>query len=339
MTPPDTNNPHVPVLMDEVLAAARLGEGEAVVDGTFGAGGYTRRFLAAGAQVYAFDRDPTAIAAGEALAKEAEGRLELVEAPFDQLAEELSARGVDEVDAVVFDFGVSSMQLDRAERGFSFRLEGPLDMRMGEGRPVSDFLNEADEADIANVIYQYGEERKSRGLAKAIVAARQEAPLSTTAELAAIAERVVGGHGPIHPATRMFQGLRIFINDELGQIVRALIAAERVLREGGRLVAVSFHSLEDRIVKRFLQDVTGKARTASRHAPAFEAEAPSFELAGKAVAPSEAEVASNPRARSARLRAAIRTSAASRPWTDDRLSGLGLPPLVFSSLQRQWAQT
>ncbi|MEM9233515.1 MAG: 16S rRNA (cytosine(1402)-N(4))-methyltransferase RsmH, partial [Pseudomonadota bacterium] len=266
-----------------------------------------------------------------------EGRLTLIEAPFDQLAAEFEARYYGAADVVVFDFGVSSMQLDQAERGFSFRFDGPLDMRMGAGRPVSDFVNEADEADIANVIYQYGEERRSRGLARAIISAREEAPITTTAELAAIAERVIGTRGPIHPATRMFQGLRIFVNDELGQIVRALIAAEQVLKDGGRLIAVSFHSLEDRIVKRFLAEVTGRAEATSRHAP-MEVSAPStFDLLGKAVPPTDAEIATNPRARSARLRAARRTDVSPRPWDDARLQGLGVPPMVFSPLQQNWA--
>lgn len=328
---------HIPVLIEEVMSAAQLEPGMTVVDGTFGAGGYTRRFLEAGARVYALDRDPTAISAGAELAKDAGGRLVLIEAPFDQLAEQLSLRDVSDIDAVVFDFGVSSMQLDQAERGFSFRFDGPLDMRMGEGPTVADFLQEADESEIADVIYQYGEERRSRALARAIVAARKEEPLETTGALAAIGEKVVGGHGPIHPATRMFQGLRIFINDELGQIVRALIAAEKVLRAGGRLVAVSFHSLEDRIVKKFLQMVTGRAETTSRYQPEIQGTPASFKLAGKAVAPSKAEIEANPRSRSARLRAGVRLEAPVTSWTDERLRSLGVPPLVFSSLQQKWA--
>ena len=328
---------HIPVLLDPVLAAAKISPGERIVDGTFGAGGYSRAFLEAGAEVIGFDRDPTAIAGGQKLLAEFPGRLTLIEAPFDQLEEELAARGLGPVDAAVFDFGVSSMQLDQPERGFSFRFDGPLDMRMGEGRPVSDFVNQADEADIADVIYQYGEERKSRHLARAIVKAREEAPIETTAQLAAIAEKVLGTREKIHPATRMFQGLRIFINDELGQIVRALIAAEKVLKEGGRLIAVSFHSLEDRIVKRFLADVAGRSGGGSRHAPMAVPETPTFTLAGKAVEPSADEMAANPRARSARLRAAIRTGEPARAWDHARLSGLGIPPMVFSPLQSDWA--
>lgn len=329
---------HVPVLLDAVLQTTNVLPGQVVIDGTFGAGGYSRAFLERGARVYAFDRDPTAIAGGASLQEEFGNSLTLIEAPFDRLEEELMVRPVAAVDAIVFDFGVSSMQLDQAERGFSFRFEGPLDMRMGAGRPVSDFVNEADETDLANVIFQYGEERRSRALAKAIVEERRSAPIRTTDALAQIAEKVLGAKGPIHPATRMFQGLRIFINDELGQIVRALVAAEKMLREGGRLVAVSFHSLEDRIVKRFLTDVTGRAGGGSRHAPVVEAPTPTFSLAGKDVAATEDEVARNPRARSARLRGAIRTQAPARPWSSDRLSALGLPPMVFSSLQQEWVK-
>ena len=228
------------------------------------------------------------------------------------------------------------MQLDRPERGFSFRAEGPLDMRMGAGRPAADFVNQAEEAALADVFYHYGEERRSRALARRIVAQRETTPFETTAQLAAVAEAVLGTRDKIHPATRMFQALRILVNDELGEIVRALIAAEKVLAEGGRLVAVSFHSLEDRIVKRFFQVTEGRAQTASRHEPPVDKILPRFAPLGKALTADEAEIAGNPRARSARLRAGVRTAAPPTDWTEAALAQLGLPTLVFSPLQDAW---
>ncbi len=329
--------PHIPVLLDPVLAALRPAAGELHVDGTFGAGGYTQAILKTGAKVIAFDRDPTAIASGKTRFADAGDALTLIEAPFDQLGDVLEAEGRAPVHGVVFDFGVSSMQLDQAGRGFSFMADGPLDMRMGAGRPASDFIAEASAAELADVIFHYGEERRARHLANLIVAARDEAPITTTGELAAIAEKALGRGAKIHPATKLFQAIRIFINDELGQIVRALIAAERVLAEGGRLVAVSFHSLEDRIVKRFLAAVSGSNEGGSRHLPPQAGPTPTFAKPAKAVSPSDDEVAANPRARSARLRAATRNGAAITQWTEARLSGLGIPPLVFSPLQQRWS--
>ena len=302
--------PHVPVLLDEVVAALAPAPGQTIVDATFGAGGYTRALLASGAAVIAFDRDPDAIASGRAL--EAEAELRLVHDDFSGLD-----RGVDEpVDGVVMDIGVSSMQLDQAERGFSFQGDGPLDMRMSrDGPSAADFLNEADEAEIADVIYRYGEEPKSRRVARAIVEAR---PLTRTGELAAVVRRALGyrPHDKKDPATRVFQAIRIYVNRELGELADGLVAAERVLKPGGRLAVVTFHSLEDRLVKRFLRDRSGATPGGSRHLPQGPAgPAPSFETVGPAVRAGEAEIARNPRARSATLRTARRTAAA--PWISE----------------------
>ncbi|WP_036766620.1 16S rRNA (cytosine(1402)-N(4))-methyltransferase RsmH [Parvularcula oceani] len=329
---------HIPVLAREATEALLPQEGGAYVDATFGGGGYSGILLDAGARVFAFDRDPSAIVNGRARAEAAEGRLVLIEAPFDRMAEALEERGAAPVDGVVFDLGVSSMQIDQGERGFSFMKDGPLDMRMGQGERASAFVNEADEADIANVIYQYGEDRRSRRLAKAIVAEREASPIETTGRLAGIAEAALGNREKIHPATRMFQAIRILVNDELGQVVRGLIAAEAVLRGGGRLSVVSFHSLEDRIVKRFFAEASGAAETRSRHMPEAEGAPATLEAVGrKAVAAGRDEVAANPRARSAKLRVAARTEAPLRPWTEERLRRLGAPPITFSDLQTRWA--
>lgn len=303
---------HRPVLLTEVMAALAPGRDEIHVDGTFGAGGYTRAILDTGAQVLAFDRDPTAIRDGRALETGARGRLTLIERPFSRMAEALGERGIGAVDGIVLDIGVSSMQLDRAERGFSFRFDGPLDMRMGaEGDTAADLIARLPEKALADLIYTYGEERLSRPIARAIVAARAEAPITTTAALASLLSRVVRTKpGDIHPATRTFQALRIAVNDELGELSRALDAAEGLLRPGGRLVVVTFHSLEDRIVKQWLAARTGRAPTGSRHAPAGAVAAPTFEdLTRKPVEAGAAELADNPRARSAKLRAARRTTA------------------------------
>ena len=304
--------PHIPVLLDEVLAALAIRPGEVHVDATFGAGGYSRAMLAAGAQLWAFDRDPDAIAAGAALAA-AEPALTLVEAPFSAMAAELEARGVPAAQGVTMDIGVSSMQLDRPERGFSFQSDGPLDMRMSQsGTSAADFLNAADEAEIADVLDRYGEEPRARRVARAIVAAR---PIARTGELAEVVRRALGyrPHEKKDPATRSFQALRIHLNAELDELEQALEAAERLLQPGGVLAIVTFHSLEDRIVKRFLRERGGAEPAGSRHRPAPVAvRAPTFENIAKPVRAGEAEVARNPRARSATLRVARRTTA--RPW-------------------------
>jgi len=298
--------PHVPVLLDEVIAALAPAAGELVIDGTFGAGGYSRGLMAAGARVVALDRDPDAIAEGRALADASGGRLTLVHARFGGLD---GAAG-EPADGVVLDIGVSSMQLDRAGRGFSFQADGPLDMRMGqEGETAADFLNTADEAVIADVLYHYGDEPRSRRVARAVVAAR---PLTRTAEFAAVVRRALGHrpHEPKDPATRAFQAVRIHVNGELDELARGLEAAERALKPGGRLAVVTFHSLEDRLVKRFLRDRSGAAPGGSRHLPAaVAARTPSFERVGRGVRSGQAELARNPRARSATLRTARRTDA------------------------------
>ncbi len=299
--------PHIPVLLAEVVAGLSPQAGETMVDATFGAGGYTRALLAAGARVIAFDRDPDAIAAGRAATIEG---LTLVQADFSAMEGALGQLEAGPVDGVTLDIGVSSMQLDQAERGFSFQSDGPLDMRMSqEGMSAADFLNEADEGEIADVIYRYGDEPKSRRIARAIVAAR---PLARTGELASIVRRATGykPHDKKDPATRTFQAIRIHVNRELGELVDGLAAAERVLKPGGRLAVVTFHSLEDRLVKRFLRDRSGAAPSASRHLPQANAgPAPSFEQVGRGVRAGEAEIAANPRARSATLRVARRTAA------------------------------
>ena len=301
--------PHIPVLLEEVIAALAPAPGETMVDATFGAGGYSRAMLERGVRVIAFDRDPDAVAA----APEADG-LTLIEAPFSAMAGELAARDAGPVHGVTMDIGVSSMQLDQAERGFSFQADGPLDMRMSRaGVSAADFVNEAEEAEIADVLYHYGEERQSRRVARAIVAAR---PIARTGELAAIVRRALGHkpHDKKDPATRTFQAIRIHVNRELGELADGLAAAERVLAPGGRLVVVSFHSLEDRLVKRFLRERSGGEPGGSRHRPAAaDARAATFDAVGKAVRAGEAELARNPRARSATLRAARRTGAAA--WT------------------------
>ena len=300
-------------MLPEVLAALEPRAGGVYVDGTFGAGGYSRAILdAADCQLIAIDRDPTAVARGQALAAERGERFRIIEGRFGDMDVLLESQGIDAVDGVVLDIGVSSMQLDQAERGFSFRHDGPLDMRMGaDGPTAADVVNTFDETDLADLIFQYGEERRSRRIARAIVATREGAPFTRTLQLAEAVAGVVRGEPGQHPATRTFQALRIHVNDELGELRRGLLAAERLLRPAGRLVVVAFHSLEDRIVKRFLEVRTGKGATGSRHMPMTAApRAPSFRLvhggAGKA---SDAETRTNPRARSARLRAAIRTDA------------------------------
>ena len=314
---------HIPVLLEEVVEAVQPAQGKRMADGTYGAGGYTLALLSGGARVYAFDRDPTAIAAGAKMVSEHDGQLSLHERRFSEMADELTALGVDALDAVVLDIGVSSMQLDRAERGFSFQQDGPLDMRMSSDGPLggesaADFLNTADEAAIADVLYHYGEERQSRRVARAIVAAR---PLATTGDLARVVRKALGyrPHDKKDPATRSFQAVRIHVNDELGELRAGLAAAEALLREGGVLAVVSFHSLEDRIVKRFLREASGAGRAVSRHLPGeVPGPAPTFTKLSKAIRPSPAEIERNPRSRSSVLRHAIRTSAPARTF-DERM--------------------
>lgn len=306
---------HVPVLARPALELLNVRDGGVYIDGTFGAGGYSRAILAAAnAQVIAIDRDQSAVANAAGLVQSANGRLSVIEERFSALDRVAEKFGHAAVDGVVLDLGVSSMQLDQAERGFSFRLDGPLDMRMGtEGPSAADVVAQVSERDLADIIFQLGEERHSRGVARAIVAARKEAPIRTTGALANIVGRVVRAKpNQIHPATRTFQALRIFVNEELVELVDALAAAERILKVSGRLAVVTFHSLEDRIVKTFLAE---RSRTmgVSRHLPDIEAPAPTFHLLTKRpVAPDEAEIASNPRARSAKLRAAERSEAPPR---------------------------
>jgi 16S rRNA (cytosine1402-N4)-methyltransferase len=307
---------HTPVLIDEVVAALAIEGGETIVDGTFGAGGYTRALLGAGAgRVIGFDRDPDAIAEGAALVPDAaeQGRLTLIEERFSQMDRVLAERGIGLVDAIALDIGVSSMQLDRADRGFAFSMDGPLDMRMSKsGLTAAEFLNEAEEAEIARILKVYGEEPRARSIARAIAAAR---PIGRTAELAAIVRRAAGFRPgqKSDPATRTFQAIRIHLNAELDELEAGLAAAERALRPGGRLAVVTFHSLEDRIVKHFFRERSGGTPAGSRHRPALvDPIEPTFERVAKPVSPSERELAANPRARSARLRSAVRTSAPAR---------------------------
>ena len=301
---------HVPVMAREVIDAIEPRDGGRYLDGTFGGGGYTAALLdRADCKVFAIDRDPDAIAAGQSLAVRYAPRLRLIEGRFGDMAELLSAEGVDDVDGVTLDLGVSSMQFDRAERGFSFRGNGPLDMRMEKRGPsAADLVNEAEEADLADIFWRYGEERRSRRVAHAIVEARKVKRIETTGELAEIVRRAVGlsAKDESDPATRAFQALRIAVNDELGELERGLAAAESVLAPGGRLAVVSFHSLEDRAVKEFVRARAGRTPGPSRHAPprSSEREATLRDLTRRPVLPSESEVAANPRARSARLRVA-----------------------------------
>lgn len=330
---------HIPVLLSEVVESLAPADDQLFIDGTFGAGGYSRAILdAANCRVLGFDRDITAVRAAAPMLAEFSDRLRLMNRPFSDM--EQAARDVERevlgvpgdqyfVDGVVLDIGVSSMQLDQAERGFSFQNDGPLDMRMSAavdpltgnavdaGMSAADFVNTAEEEIIANVIYTYGEEHKSRSIARAIVRARTEKPFTRTLELADVVSRVFHGRkiDGRHPATRTFQALRIYVNDELGELATALHAAERILKPGGRLVVVTFHSLEDRIVKKFFSSRTGKESKGSRHLPeqSIKSERPSFQIFnGRPLTPSKGECEVNPRARSARLRAGIRTDAA--PW-------------------------
>jgi 16S rRNA (cytosine1402-N4)-methyltransferase len=313
--------PHRPVLLAEVVAALlpedRSHDGAIFVDGTFGAGGYTRALLeAANCTVFAIDRDPDAVKGAAPLLARFPGRLHVLQGRFGDMARLLNDRGIAAVNGVAFDFGVSSMQLDQAARGFSFRFSGPLDMRMEQDGPsAADLVNAMAERPLADLIFTFGEERQARRIARAIVAARDLAPIETTDRLADIVRRAIGGRPSAHaidPATRTFQALRIAVNDELGEVERGLAAAERLLAPGGRLAVVSFHSLEDRRVKQFLRERAGAMPKRSRHLPelASDLRRSTFRLieAGGITA-TDAEVAINPRARSARLRIAERTEA------------------------------
>jgi 16S rRNA (cytosine1402-N4)-methyltransferase len=312
---------HVPVLLPEVLAALAPQPGQRFIDGTFGAGGYTSALLdaAANTHVLAIDRDPEAVAGGQALVRRSGGRLKLVEGTFGNLQNIAEEHGFAPADGVVLDIGVSSMQLDEAERGFSFQRDGPLDMRMsGSGPTATDVINTEEEEQLADIFFHLGGERRSRAIARAIVKRRNETPFERTLELADLAERVLGREkiAGRHAATRIFQALRIYVNDELGELAEGLAAAERVLAPGGRLAVVTFHSLEDAMVKEFLRARAEAGKQGSRHLPPIEspAQAPSFTLRARApIASGNQETAGNPRARSAKLRWAIRTSAPPRP--------------------------
>lgn len=309
---------HIPVLKNEMLAAVAAKAGEVVIDGTFGAGGYSRAILAGqpAARVIAFDRDPNVKLLADALAREFPGHFLFIAARFSQMVESLAAHGIHAVDAIVLDIGVSSMQFDEAVRGFSFQREAPLDMRMsGEGQSAADVVNSYSETELARILFEYGEERDSRRIARAIVAARTVQKITTTTQLADIIKGAVRGAGKmkIHPATRSFQALRIEVNQELAELEAALEAAEKLLKPGGRLVVVTFHSLEDRIVKNFMR-TRSQSAASSRHSPAAlfargDTTDSTFELTPtKAIASTEEEVTRNPRARSAKLRCATRTA-------------------------------
>ena len=308
------SGPHAPVLLDEVIEALAPKAGDVVIDATFGAGGYTRAILATGAHVIALDRDPTVQKHADAVTNDFPSQFQLVRTPFSGLAEAFADSGKATLDGAVFDIGVSSMQLDEAERGFSFMRDGPLDMRMArDGESAADIVNTWDHGPLAHILKLYGEERQSGRIATAILRRRAEQPFTRTLDLADVVEKALGGRrgAPTHPATRTFQALRIAVNDELGELTAGLEAAERTLAPGGRLAVVTFHSLEDRIVKAFLTERSGNAPGGSRHAPvAVETRKPSFTLQFKGAREAgEAELAANPRSRSAKLRAAVRTDA------------------------------
>jgi len=322
---------HIPVMLSEVLSALEPKDGDIVVDGTFGAGGYSEAILkAADCKVIAIDRDPEAFRLSGALAQAYPGRLMAVLGRYSEMEQIAASEGFTAVDGVTLDLGVSSMQLDEPQRGFSFMQEGPLDMRMGEGGPTAgDIVNAMPERELAEIIFKLGEERRARAIAKAIVARRAEKPIMTTTELAEIVARVLGRKRDEtkHPATRTFQALRLYLNEELDELARGLSAAERLLRAGGRLAVVTFHSLEDRIAKRFFAIRSAPPPRPSRHQPEGRGDifAPSFRLLNRRpIEPSKAEIRRNPRARSARLRAAERTEASAHPLD---LAALGVPRL------------
>ncbi|MEQ7156397.1 16S rRNA (cytosine(1402)-N(4))-methyltransferase RsmH [Brevundimonas aurifodinae] len=308
------SGPHAPVLLAEVIEALSPKPGDVVIDATFGAGGYTRAILATGAEVIGLDRDPSVRPHADAVANDFPGKFQLVRTPFSGLSEAFAGTGKPRLDGAVFDIGVSSMQLDQGERGFSFMRDGPLDMRMSsEGESAADIVNGWDHGPLAHILKQYGDERQSGRIATAILRRRASQPFTRTLDLAEVVEKALGGRrgAPTHPATRTFQALRIAVNDELGELTAGLEAAEATLSPGGRLAVVTFHSLEDRIVKAFLTERSGNSPGGSRHAPALiETRKPSFTLQFKGAREAgEAELAANPRARSARLRAAVRTEA------------------------------
>lgn len=321
---------HVPVLIEKVVEALAPAKGEVIVDGTYGGGGYTRAVLAvADCKVIAVDRDPTAMERAWAHAGK-DARIKPAPGRFGEIDAIVRAAGYEGVDGVMLDLGVSSFQLDEAERGFSFMREGPLDMRMEKrGLSAADAVNTLSEAELADIFHHLGEEPAARRIARAIVARRKEQPFLDTLDLAGLIERSLGGRQGkrTHPATRSFQALRMYVNDEAGELVRALAGAERALKPGGRLVVVTFHSIEDRIVKTFLRQRSGDVPSPSRHLPgAPKGLAPTFEvLERKAAEPSESETESNPRARSARLRWAIRTGAEAWPETASRADRLPAP--------------
>ena len=323
-------NGHKPVMLDEVLEWLAPKDGEVIVDGTFGGGGYTRAILmAATCSVFAIDRDLDAILRAEELAAQTD-RITPLLGRFGEMDALVQAAGCESVDGVVLDIGVSSFQIDEGHRGFSFNKDGPLDMRMGAAGPTAaDVVNHMAEGDLANVIFRLGEEKQARRIARQIVQRRKERLFETTLDLAETIETAVGGRkgARIHPATLTFQAIRMYVNDELGELARALCASERLLKPGGRLVIVTFHSLEDRMVKQWLRGRSGKTAGGSRHMPLMaKGPAPTFDLhPSKAILPQDKEVEGNPRARSAKLRAAIRTEApAIEEAADD---GMNLPPL------------
>ena len=316
MTAVPTDPRHIPVMGREVIESLEPNANGIYVDGTFGAGGYSRGLLEAGAgTVCGIDRDPSAIAGGEPLAETFPGRLVLVPGCFGDMQRLLEDRGMAAADGVALDLGVSSMQIDQPERGFSFQNDGPLDMRMGnDGPSAADLVNHVDESTLADWFWRYGEERYSRRIARAIVAARTEEPIGRTLQLAELVAKAIPRRDPnIHPATRVFQGLRIAVNDELGELERGLAASERLLKPGGRCAVVSFHSLEDRIVKSFFRARSGSNPRGSRHMPdQIEAVSAQWKLVTRRpLTPTPAEISRNPRARSARLRVAERLDAAS----------------------------
>ncbi|WP_068085961.1 16S rRNA (cytosine(1402)-N(4))-methyltransferase RsmH [Polycladidibacter stylochi] len=321
---------HIPVLLERVQAAMQVQPGEVIIDGTFGAGGYSAAFLAQGAHVIGVDRDPDAIRDGQKLVAQAQGKLDLVHGTFEDLEQHAENCGFAQVDGVVFDLGVSSMQLDQAARGFSFRFDGPLDMRMGQSGPsAADVVNKMERKDLTRIIGLLGEEKRASSVSHAICQARELKPFETTLELAKVIEKVVRRNpkkASIHPATRTFQALRIYVNSELHQAANAMAAAERVLKPGGRLVIVTFHSLEDRLVKRFLADRCKTRAGGSRHMPEQAVPPATFEFIVKGNQDaSEDEVAQNPRARSARLRAGRRLSSPARELD---IFDLGVPHLA-----------